>query len=377
MPASTLLLPLLALAAGPVDVYVGTYTDGTESQGIYRLALDPETGQLEAKGLAADGVKNPSFLAFRPDGRFLYAVAEVSSFQDEKTGAVVAFAVEKPSGKLRKLNEQSSGGAGPCHLAVDRPGKHVLVANYTGGSVALLPIGDAGKLEEPSAISQHGGNSVNKRRQEGPHAHAVELDAANKIAVAADLGLDKLVLYRFDPEKHALRPHDPPYVEIAPGSGPRHFAFHPDGRHAYTNNEISSTVTAFAYDPDRGTLETLQTVPTLPADFDGSRNSTAEIAVHPSGRFLYVSNRGHDSIAAYTIDPETGRLTPAGHTPTGGKNPRNFALDPTGRFLLAANQDSDSVVAFRIDEQTGQPEPTGSTASVPKPVCLVFPPRPR
>jgi 6-phosphogluconolactonase len=220
-------------------------------------------------------------------------------------------------------------------------------------------------------VIQHQGGSVNKRRQEGPHAHAVVLDAANRFAFVADLGLDKVMIYKFDAEKGTLEPNDPPFAAVEPGSGPRHFAFHPDGHLAFVNNEMNSTVTSFLYDPDRGTLRTVQTLSTLPDGFTGS-NSTAEIAVHPSGRFLYVSNRGHDSIAAYSIDEKTGRLRPLDHTPTGGRTPRNFAIDPTGTRLLAANQDSNSIVVFAIDPNTGVLTATGVTYSVPKPVCIAF-----
>jgi 6-phosphogluconolactonase len=245
------------------------------------------------------------------------------------------------------------------------------VANYGGGSVACLPIGEDGRLGDATAFIQHKGSSVNPQRQREPHAHSINLDAANRFAFVADLGLDKVLVYRFDPSAGTLEPNDPPAAVIASGSGPRHFAFHPSGRFAYVINELNSTVTAFAYDAERGTLQTLQTVTTLPEGFDG-KSFPAEVQVHPSGKFLYGSNRGHDSIACFAIDAATGRLTPIGHEPTQGKNPRNFGIDPTGAYLLAANQDGDNVVAFRIDPATGKLSPTGQSIRVPMPVCVKF-----
>ncbi|MEA2632123.1 MAG: 6-phosphogluconolactonase, partial [Chloroflexota bacterium] len=272
------------------------------------------------------------------------------------------------------LNQQASRGQGPCYLTVDRAGKNVLVANYGSGSVACLPVDAAGRLEPASSFLQHEGSGADRKRQAGPHAHSINLDAANRFAIAADLGLDKLFIYRFDAGKGTLTPNDPPFARVAPGSGPRHFAFHPDGRHGYVINEMACTVTAFDYDPERGALSEIQTISTLPEGTRGSNLSTAEVQVHPSGRFLYGSNRGHNTIAIFAIDAATGRLRPVGHQPTQGKTPRNFGIDPTGRYLLAANQDSGTVVAFRINPQTGQLEPTGQVAEVPKPVCVKFVP---
>ena len=372
--ATLLAWPLLAAepearGAGKFRAYVGTYsTNG--SRGIYRLELDAASGALKAEGLAAEAA-NPSFLAVHPGGRFLYAVNEVGEVAGQPGGGVTAYAVDGASGALATLNQQSSRGAGPCHLSVDRRGKNVLVANYGGGSVAVLPIEADGKLGAATAFVQHRGTGPDKGRQEGPHAHWIAADAAERFAVAADLGLDQLAVYRFDAARGTLTPNDPPAARLAPGSGPRHVAFHPDGRHAYVINELNSTVTALDYDPARGTFAATQTLPTLPADFRGN-SSTAEIFVHPSGKFVYGSNRGHDSIAAFAIEAGTGRLTPLGNQPTLGKTPRNFAIDPTGAFLLAANQDSNSVVAFRIDTQTGRLTPTGQSIEVPMPVCVTF-----
>jgi len=354
--------------AATLPLYVGTYTK-TRSKGIYRLELDLATGALTAPQLAAEAT-NPSFLAAHPAGRFLYSVTEVGEFAGLKSGAVSAFAIDRESGKLTLLNQQSSGGAGPCHLIVDGPGKHVLVANYSSGSLCVLPVEPDGRLAEPSQIVQHHGAGPTKY-QKGPHAHSIHLDAAGRFAFAADLGMDKVLIYRFDPANGKLTPNDPPAVSLAPGAGPRHFAFHPTGRFAYVINELGSTVTALAYDPARGTLSELETLSTLPARFT-EENATAEVAVHPTGRFLYGSNRGHDSIAIFAIDPASGRLTLIGHQPTGGKTPRHFAIDPTGRWLLAANQDSDSLVVLGIDAKTGLLHPTAVKAEVPSPVCVMF-----
>jgi 6-phosphogluconolactonase len=297
----------------------------------------------------------------------------MGSFAGRKTGSVSGYAVIPETGKLKPLNSQPSGGPGPCHVTVDKEGKNLLVANYSGGSVAVLPIADDGSLKEPSCVIQHKGTGPNKSRQEGPHAHSINLDPAGRFAFAADLGLDKLLIYRFDAAKGTLTPSDPPFASVAPGAGPRHLAFHPNGRFAYVINEMGMTVTAFAYDAERGALKELQTVPTLPAGRETTpADSTAEVAVHPSGKFLFGSNRGHNSIAIFSVDAETGKLTPAGHESTQGKTPRNFGIDPTGAFLLAANQDTSNVVVFRIDLKTGLLSPTGSSVQVPLPVCVKF-----
>ncbi len=364
--------PGLADDPGPMWAFVGTYTGG-KSRGIYRLEFDPQSGTLGEPTLAAES-ENPSFLAVHPSGKFLYAVNEVGRFEGKPGGGVTAFALDAKSGSLTKLNAQSTVGGGPCHLAVDRTGKMLIVANYGGGSVASFPIGDDGKLGEAATFIQHEGSSENKARQSGPHAHAVVIDAGNRFAVVADLGLDKLLVYKIDPAKAALTPNEPPSATVAPGAGPRHFAFHPDGKRGYVINEMANTVTAFDYDAGRGVLTRRQVVPTLPKGFMGT-SYTAEIQAHPSGKFLYGSNRGDDTLAAFVIDAGNGLLTTAGFVPTGGKTPRNFAIDPSGRHILAANQDSDSVVVFRVDPATGMPAPTGGKAVVPKPVCIEFVPR--
>jgi 6-phosphogluconolactonase len=350
-------------------VYIGTYTRDT-SKGIYAFRLDSTTGKLTPLGLAAETV-NPSFLALHPNRRFLYSANEIDTFEGRKSGAVTSFAVDSKTGKLTLLNAVASGGSGSCYVAVDPSGRNVLVANYGGGSVAALPIGADGKLHEASGFIQHAGAGADPGRQGGPHAHSINVSADNRFAIAADLGLDQLLVYRFDPERGTLAPNAPPFTKLAPGAGPRHFAFHPGRRYGYVINELKSTVTALAYDASRGAFREIQTVTTLPEGFQG-KNFTAEVQVHPSGAFLYGSNRGHDSIAVFAIDPATGSLTAVEHVPTGGKTPRNFGIDLTGSFLIAANQDSGSLVVFRIDKKTGRLTATGERAKVGFPVCVKF-----
>ncbi|MFN4293577.1 MAG: lactonase family protein [Thermoflexales bacterium] len=347
--------------------FVGTYTDGRR-EGIFTFRFDAECGTAQPLG-ATEGVSNPSFLAIHPSRRFLYAVSEVGDFGGKPAGAVSAFAIEAQTGALRLLNQQSSIGAGPCHLTVDATGRHVLVANYGSGSVAVLPIAADGALGEASDFAQHHGTGVNPQRQEGPHAHSVILDPANRFAFVADLGLDRVMIYRFDAERGKLAPNEPAFAPVKPGAGPRHFTFHPSGRFAYVINELDNTVTAFAYDAERGALRELQTIATLPEGY-AQTSYCADVHIAPSGRFLYGSNRGHDSIAIFAI-ADDGRLSPRGQTPTNGRWPRNFALDPTGRFMWVANQQSDAITLFAVDEATGQLS-ARDRLHVPKPVCVKF-----
>jgi 6-phosphogluconolactonase len=348
-------------------VYVGT-SENEKGRGIYRFPFDPRTGEAGSVELAAEAAR-PTFLAIHPNRPLLYAVNAVGEFQGAKTGAVSVFAMDAKTGELRLLNQQPSGGAGPCHVIVDRGDRNVLVANYGGGCVACLPIDTEGQLKPASCVIQHAGSSVNPRRQEGPHAHSINLDAANRFAFTADLGLDKLFIYRFDASKGTLTPHDPPSVSTAPGAGPRHFAFHPSGRFAYLINELDSTVIAFGYDAAAGVLREIQTISTLPRDFSGE-NYPAEVLVHPSGKFLYGSNRGHDSIVIYTIDEQTGRLTPGGYQPSGGKGPRNFNVDPSGVWMIAGNQNSNNILVLRVDTDRGTLTPTGQEFAAPSPICF-------
>ncbi len=357
--------------SGKQRVYFGTYT-GKSSKGIYRSELDLATGKLTPPVLAGEAV-NPSFLAIAPNQKFLYAVGEVNDVNGKKGGGVSAFAIDSATGDLKMLNQQSSVGAGPCHIVVDRTGKVALVANYGGGSAAALPIQADGKLGEATSFVQHKGSSINPGNQAAPHAHSVNVDGANRFAMVADLGIDKVMVYRLDPDKGTITANDPPSASVEAGSGPRHFAFHPNGKSAYVINEIKLTVTAFGYDTAKGVLTPQQTISTLPEGVtDRKGMSTAEVQVHPSGKFLYGSNRGHHSIAIFSIDPATGKLTAVGHQGQGINTPRNFGIDPTGHYLLACNQDSDSVIVFRINQTTGKLEPTGSTVSVGTPVCVKF-----
>jgi 6-phosphogluconolactonase len=353
-------------------VYVGTYTDKT-SKGVYRFELDLETGETTAPVVVAE-MRNPTFLALDPSMTHLYAVGEVESVKGKRGGFVSAFAVDPKNGDLTLLNTESTVGPGPCHVTVDKAAKNVLVANYGGGSVAVLPIGAGGTLAPASCFIQHKGKGANPARQEGPHAHSINLDPANRFAFVCDLGLDKVFIYRFDAEKGTLTPNDPPAAKLAPGSGPRHFTFHPDGKHAYAINELNSTLTTFAYDSATGALTETHSVSTLPAGSHAT-NYPADVHVHPNGRFVYGSNRGHDSIAAFTSGQDApDRLALASHQGDGIKNPRNFGIAPGSRFVLVANQDNDSVVVFRLDAGNGSLTPTGHVVRVSKPVCVQFVP---
>jgi len=350
-------------------MYVGTYT-GPQSKGIYAYRFDAATGQATPIGLVAETV-NPSFLAIDPTRRFLYAVNEVSDYQGKKTGAVSAFAIDRKSGKLTFLNEVPSHGAGPCHVSLDQTGKYVLVANYDSGSVAVFPVLKDGKLGEASAVDQHTGHGPNPEHQEGPHAHQIDVSRDNRFALNTDLGLDQVLVYRFDAAKGTLAANDPPFAEVAPGAGPRHFVFHPGNKFVYVIAELGSTVTEFSYDAATGGLKRLTAVSTLPEGFKG-QNDTAEIKVDAAGKFLYGSNRGHDSIAVFALDPATGSPKLLENVSTGGKTPRNFEIAPGGGYLLAANQASNNIVVFKIDQQTGHLTPTGEVLPVTSPVCITF-----
>lgn len=360
-----------------LTIYVGTYTLDLshavgKGEGIYICRLDLASGALSRPVLAARTV-NPSFLTLDAPGRHLYAAEEVGYEPAQPAGSVSAFARDAASGDLTPLNRQPSHGAAPCHLSLDRTGRVLLVANYASGSVAVLPIETDGSLRRATDLVQHHGSSVHPVRQQGPHAHSITPDPANRHAIVADLGLDQLLIYRLDAASGRLTPNASPAINVRPGAGPRHVAFHPNGRRLYAVNELDCTVSAYTYDPERGGLAEFQTVSTLPDGFAG-RNTCADIHVHPSGAWLYVSNRGHDSLAVFAIEPATGRLRPVAHEPSGGAIPRNFALDPTGAYLLAANQNSDRVAVFRLDPGSGRPTPTGHTAPIPSPVCVVFAP---
>jgi 6-phosphogluconolactonase len=382
--ASLLAFLFLAVCAGAAPathkdkyfVYVGTYTEeGSASKGIYAYRFDSHKAQLTPVGLAAPTI-NPSFLAVHPNHRFLYAVNEVTNYHGQKSGAVSAFAIERATGKLTLLNEVASKGADPCYITVDKTGKYVLVANYTGGSVAVFPVLEDGRLGEASAFVQHTGHGTNPERQEAPHAHSIDLSADNRFAIVDDLGLDESLVYSFDSAMGSLTLNDKAAATPAkagPGAGPRHFVLHPNGRFAYVINEMQSSVSVFRYDGADGILHPLQTISTVPKDFAG-HNDDAEIQVHPSGKFLYASNRGHDSIAVFAIDADKGTLTVIEYASTKGKTPRSFEIDPTGSLLFAANEKSDNIVVFRIDPQSGRLAPTGQVLEVAEPVCVKFVP---
>ncbi|MFP4500518.1 MAG: lactonase family protein [Candidatus Hydrogenedentota bacterium] len=362
-----LLIPLLTAAAGDTPdtwrVYAGTYTGG-ESEGIYTFTLDAATGEPGPVALAA-GTENPSFLALHPAAPVLYACGRT-----ERGGMVSAFRMTDDRGALALLNDAPSEGKGPCHVDVAPSGKHVAVANYSDGTMAMLPVDSEGALAPACATHTYTGSGPHPTRQQAPHAHAVNFGPENTVLYVTDLGTDRVHRHHYDAQAGTLEPADPPAVHLAPGAGPRHLAIHPTGRFAYVVNELDNTVTALAR-TESGGLEIIHTIGTLPGDFN-AENTTAEILVHPSGKYLYASNRGHDSIAAFAIAPQTGRLTAIGHTPTGGQTPRNFNIDPAGRFLLAANRNTDNIVVLRVDTDTGVLEPTEHEVSMPTPVCVLF-----
>jgi 6-phosphogluconolactonase len=351
---------------GEQTLYVGTYTSG-KSKGIYVYRLNMSTGELKYLD-TIEGVVDPSYLTIDRRTRFLYAVNEVSEFDGKPSGAVSSFAIDK-NGHLKQINQKASEGGAPCYITLDRTERFVLLANYEAGNVSVLPLKRDGGLGQAVSVVQHHGSSVNPDRQKGPHAHCIVVDAFNRYAFAVDLGVDKILGYRFDARNGKLISHTD--VETKPGAGPRHLTFHPNNKYAYVINELDSTITAYSYESQRGRLTPQQTISTLPAGYSGD-NSCADVHVAPSGGFLYGSNRGHDSIVVFAIDLRSGRLTYVEHVSTGGKTPRNFTIDPTGRFLLAANQKSDSVVTFGIDPASGRLKPTGHSAEIPTPVCLKF-----
>ncbi len=347
-----------------LEVYFGTYTNKTTSEGIYCSTLNMTTGKLSEPELAAKAA-NPSFIEIHPNGKFLYAVTE------SKPGAVRAYAIETGTKKLKFLNECPSGGNGPCHLGIDRAGRVLLAANYGSGSIASIPINADGTLSAPVSVIQHKGSSVNPKRQNEPHAHSMNFSPDERFVFAADLGLDKIMIYKLDPATGKLEANTPEFAKVKPGAGPRHFTFSPDGRFAYVINELDETITAYAYDAKSGTLTEIQQISTLPENFKGV-SWCAEVRVHPNGKFLYGSNRGHDSIVIFKRDPEKGILMLAGFQSAGIKNPRNFNLDSSGRFCVVANQDSDSVCAFKVNHETGALEPVGNSISIGNPACVRF-----
>ena len=350
-------------------VFVGTYTkpmwlDKHEnSEGIYTLEYNSSTGELKHKS-STMGDENPSFLAIHPNGKSLYSVGE------NEGGTVSSFSINKETGQLTQLNSQSTKSIGPCHLSVDSTGKFLLVANYSGGASTMLPINENGSLKPASSFIQHSGSSIDPERQEGPHAHSINIDHKNNFALVPDLGLDKILIFKIDLENGKLTPNDIPHGEVKPGSGPRHLDFHPSGELVYVLNEISATITAFSYNPKTAEMKEIETVSTLPKNF--STKSCADIHISKDGKYVYASNRGHDSIVIFNINENNGKMEYVAHQSTFGGSPRNFGLDPDGNFLLAANQDSCDIYSFEVDKKSGLLSSTDFRIEVPYPVCVKF-----
>ena len=344
-------------------VFFGTQRSGTNA-GFSLAHFDTDTGVLTKPELLLQA-SAPAFFTIHPDERHLYTCNALSP------GAVSAYAVEPHTGRLSFLNRVLTGGDGPCYVSLDQTARFALAANYTGGNVAVFALRPDGSLGERTAFVQHTGSSVNPQRQTHAYAHSIITDPSNRFVLVTDLGVDKIFVYRFNAQDGLLTPNDPPCAQVAPGSGPRHVKFHPQGRWVYVVNEMASTVTAFAWNATHGALVEVQTVSALPADFKGA-NTGAEVEVHPNGKFLYASNRGHDSLAVFAIDQKTGKLTLVEHVPSGGKTPRFFNFDPTGKWILCSNHGSDNTVVFRVDENTGKLTQTGQPISVPYPFCQQF-----
>ena len=351
-------------------IFVGTYTEpeGSKSEGIYVYRMDASSGQLNFAG-AIKGIINPSFLEIHSQQNFIYVVNEVDNLDGQAVGGVSAFSIDPNSREIKLMNRQSSYGTHPCYVSVEQTGRFALVANYTSGSIAMFPIRTDGGLDEASDVIQHAGSSVHPTRQTDPHAHCILPDPTNRFAIAVDLGLDKLLIYRMDLEQGKLHLHAETIAQA--GAGPRHLTFHPNKQFAYLINELDATVNAYRYHSEAGEFEELQTIPALPKDFT-SENLCADIQITPDGNYLYASNRGHDSVASFVINQNTGGLTYVNHTSTGGREPRNFAIDPTGTFLLVANQKTDGIVTFKIDPASGQLTDTGYRVEVSMPVCVKF-----
>ncbi|MDP8242869.1 MAG: lactonase family protein [Candidatus Hinthialibacter antarcticus] len=349
-------------------LFVGMYTSN-DAKGVHVFGVDEDCTSFTQ--LAVGEAVNPSYLAVHPNKKFVYAVNEVGEFEGEKGGGLTAFSLDAKSGAMTALNHQPTRGGAPCYVSIDTTGQWAMVANYSGGNICSYPIEADGRLGEPVSAIQHEGSSVNPGRQKGPHAHCIYISPDNQFAYVCDLGIDKVMIYKIDQKTGALTANDPPFAKLKPGAGPRHIDFHPNGKAAFVINELDSTITVFHFDAKSGALHPLNSISTLPDDFNGN-NSCADIHVSSDGKFVYGSNRGHNSIAVYSYNEAKSELTLIQHQSTMGKTPRNFVIDPSGRFLLAANQDSNSVVVFSIDQQSGKLKPTGATFEAHKPVCLKF-----
>lgn len=363
-------LTTTALAGPNYLVYYGCYTNPKSgSKGVYVSKFNSGTGELAAPELAVE-TGSPSFVAISPDKKYLYAVGEMPT-AGKKSGGVSSFSINLPGGKLTPINQVSSVGAGPCHVSLDKTGKMAMVANYGSGSVASYAIGKDGALSEAVTFVQHEGSSVNPKRQAGPHGHSMNVSPDNRFAFACDLGLDKVLIYKIDPATGKMETHG--HGTVPPGSGPRHLAFHPNGKYVFVNNEMLMSVTSFAYDADKGALTQIDTVSTLPeADRGKEGFSTAETVVHPGGKFVYVSNRTHDTIAVFTCDQATGKLTLIQNAAAEGEIPRNFSLDPSGKWMIVAHQNSNTAALFKVDQETGKLSFTGKKVNVGGAVCVRF-----
>lgn len=358
------LLAAQTLTAETYDVYFGTYTHDSPSKGIYHSTLNSTTGELTAPELACE-LSKPSFIAIHPSGKYIYSVTEGDP------GIISALLIDQKSKKLTLINQSASGGKGPCHVSISDNGRTLLAANYASGSIASIPVNNDGSLGKAVSIIQHEGKGANKRRQQGPHAHSCNFSPDNRYVYAADLGIDKIMIYKVDPKSGELTKNDPPFFTAKQGAGPRHFTFHPNGEFAYLINELDNTIMALSYNGSNGALKEIQTISTLPADFKG-KNLTAEVKVHPNGKFLYGSNRGDDSIAIYDINQKNGKLTLVGFQNSGIDEPRNFNIDPSGKYCIVGNQDTNSVLLFKVDDKTGKLIPTGVSHPVGKPICVKF-----
>ena len=372
--ALALILAAWSARAADMYVYFGTRVSGP-GKGFSLAHFDTDTGMLtKPKFLLEDEM--PAFFVIHPDGRHLYTCNATNTFHGGPEGWISAYAIDPKTGQLTLLNRKSSSGANPSYISLDKTARYALVANYQGGNVAVLALNPDGSLGDRTGFAQHTGRSVNPERQTQPYAHSIIVDPSNRFALNADLGLDKLFVYRFNDKDGSLTPNDPPFAAVKPGSGPRHVKFHPNGRWVYLINEMASAVTVFNWDAAKGSLTEFQTVSTLPAGCTDTNNS-AELEIHPNGRFLYGSNRGHDSLVVFAIDPETGRLSLVEHVSSRGKFPRNFTFDPTGRWILCSNHGSDNAVVFRVDDATGKLTPVGPPVEVPLPFCERFLPVPK
>lgn len=360
-------LPVVAPAATKYRVYLGTYS-GAKSKGIYVAEFDATTGKLSKPELAAE-LTNPSFVAIDPKGKRLYAVGEVADFQGKKEGVVSSLSIDEKTGKLTLINHESSGGGGPCHVSVSPDGKTVAAANYGGGSVCSLTVGKDGKLT-PASFIQHEGKGATSR-QTAPHGHSINFSADGKFAFAADLGIDKVLQYKVG-QDGKLSPNDPPAAVLPPGSGPRHFAFHPSGKWAFAINELNMTMTPLKYDAEKGTLTVMESASTIPEGTTGKNLSTAEVQVHPSGKFVYGSNRGHNTIAVFQFNEQTGKLKLVQNQGEGIDTPRNFSVDPSGAYVLVANQATHDVIVFKVNQDSGELTPTDQRIEVGTPVCVKF-----